>query len=124
MLEYLLEDTTRRFAIGILDKQGTAGESISIWLDNGRLTLAQARAIAGHWKADRHAGRDPMAEREARLAALRTAEEAQRGVLGSVAPCRVHDLRRTLIARLPDRSATTNCCSMPSCITCKSSVRR
>ncbi len=55
MIEYLLEDTTRRFAIGILDKQGTAGESISIWLDNGRLTLAQARAIAGHWKADRHA---------------------------------------------------------------------
>jgi len=78
VIEYLFEGTRRRFTIGILDKQGAAGESISSWLDNGRLTLAQARAIAGQWKADRHAGRDPIAERESRLAALRAAEEAQR----------------------------------------------
>jgi hypothetical protein len=78
VIAYLFEGTRRRFTIGILDKQGAAGESISSWLDNGRLTLAQARAIAGQWKADRHAGRDLMAEREACLAALRIAEEAQR----------------------------------------------
>ena len=73
MIEYLFEGKRRRFTIGILDKQGAAGESISSWLDNGRLTLAQARAIAGQWKADRLAGRDPIAEREARLSALRVA---------------------------------------------------
>lgn len=77
MIEYVFEGKRRRFTIGILDKQGAAGESISSWLDNGRLSLAQARAIAGQWKADRQAGRDPIAELDARLNARRAAEDAQ-----------------------------------------------
>ncbi|MGH8635877.1 MAG: Arm DNA-binding domain-containing protein [Burkholderiales bacterium] len=46
VIEYLFEGARRKFTIGILDKLGAAGESISSWLDNGRLSLAQARAIA------------------------------------------------------------------------------
>lgn len=57
--EYLFARRRRKYTIGILDKDGAGGESISSWLDNGRLSLAQARAIAGQWKADRRAGRDP-----------------------------------------------------------------
>jgi hypothetical protein len=52
--------------------------SISSRLDNGRLSVAQARAIAGQWKADRRAGRDSIAKWDARLDTHRTAEEAQR----------------------------------------------
>ncbi|MCC6531278.1 MAG: hypothetical protein IT531_01900 [Burkholderiales bacterium] len=78
MIEHLFEGARRKFTIGILDKLGAAGESISSWLDNGRLTLAQARAIAGQWEADRQAGRDPIAEWEARLGARRAADEEQR----------------------------------------------
>jgi len=47
-------------------------------LNNGRLSLAQARAIAGQWKADRRAGRDPIAEWEARRNAHEAAERATR----------------------------------------------
>jgi len=47
MIEYLFGVKRRRFTTGILDTQGAAGESISSWLDNGRLSLAQACAIAG-----------------------------------------------------------------------------
>ena len=66
MIEYLFEGARRKYTIGVLDKVGATGESISSWLDHGRLTHAQARAIAGQWKADRQAGRDPIAELEAR----------------------------------------------------------
>jgi len=81
VIEYLFEGTRRKFTIGILDKRGAAGESISSWLANGRLSLAQARAIAGQWKADRQAGRDPIAELDARLDARRAVEDVQRKVL-------------------------------------------
>ena len=47
LIDYLFEGSRRKVTIGILDKQGAPGDSISAWLDNGRLSLAQARAIAG-----------------------------------------------------------------------------
>jgi len=90
VIEYLFEGIRRKFTIGILDKQGAAGESISSWLANGRLSLAQARAIAGQWKADRLAGRDPIAELDARLDARRAAEDVQ---LKAIASCAISRAR-------------------------------
>ena len=78
MIEYLFEGARRKYTIGVLDKVGATGESISSWLDHGRLTLAQARAIAGQWKADRQAGRDPIAELKAWRDAREAAEQAKR----------------------------------------------
>ena len=48
MIEYLFEGKRRRFTIGILDKQGAAGESISSWLANGRSTLARLAPMLAH----------------------------------------------------------------------------
>src|SRR5207244_8773584 len=48
------------------------------WLEHGQLSLAQARAVAGKWKGDRRAARDPVAEWEGRLTAKRAALEAVR----------------------------------------------
>jgi integrase len=78
MIDDLFEGKGRRFTIGILDKQRAAGERISSWLENGRLSLAQARAIAGQWKADRLGGRDQIAEWEAQNKAKREALESRR----------------------------------------------
>lgn len=76
VIEYLFEGARRKYTIGVLDKAGATGESISSWLDNGRFT--QARAIAVQWKADRQAGRDPIAELAARRAAHEAAEQVRR----------------------------------------------
>ena len=60
-IEYLFNGARRKATIGILDKQGAEGESISGWLDNGRLSLAQARAIAVSGK--RSVARDAIQSR-------------------------------------------------------------
>jgi len=77
-VEFTFQSRRRKFVIGTYDAAGATGQSISAWLAHGRLSLAQARAIAGHRKADRHAGHDPVAELEARLAKNRAEEEAAR----------------------------------------------
>jgi len=84
IVEYLFEGKRRRSMIGFLDKQGAASESISSWLHHGRLSLAQASAIAGEWKADRRAGRDPIAAWEAHLTARHAVEEAQRQAIATL----------------------------------------
>jgi integrase len=81
LIEYVVNGVRRKVTIGAFDKQGALGESTSGWLDDGRLSLAQARAIAGQWKTDRLAGRDPAADREAQLAARKAAEAAQRAAM-------------------------------------------
>lgn len=78
VVEYEFEARRRKYTIGIFDRNGAPGESITTWLANGRLSLAQARAIAGQWRADRRAGRDPVAEWERRLAEQRAKAEAAR----------------------------------------------
>ena len=71
VIEYEFGAKRRKYTIGIYDPAGAPNESITAWLRHARLSLAQARAIAGQWKADRRAGRDPVAEWEARLATER-----------------------------------------------------
>ena len=71
VIEYEFQLRRRKYTIGVFDTAGAAGESITAWLQHGRLSLAQARGIAGHWKSDRMAGRDPIAEWESRLATER-----------------------------------------------------
>lgn len=69
MIEYLFEGRRRKYTIGILDKDGAGGESISSWLDNGRLSLAQARdrrpvegGPNGRARSDRRVGSAPIRE--------------------------------------------------------------
>jgi hypothetical protein len=69
VIEYLFEGARRKFTIGILDRLGAAGESISSWLDNGRLTLAQARdrrpvegGSASGTRSDRRVGGTPRSK--------------------------------------------------------------
>jgi hypothetical protein len=45
---------------------------------HGRLSLTQARAIAGNWKNTRRAGHDPAAEWETLLARERKAEATRK----------------------------------------------
>jgi integrase len=78
VVEYEFAARRRKYTIGVLDTTGAPGESITAWLAHGRLSLAQARAIAGQWKAERRAGRDPVPEWEARLAKQRAELEAAR----------------------------------------------
>ena len=76
LIEYTFGSARRKYTIGVYDKAGAKGESITEWLRAGRQSLAQARAIAGMWKMTRRAGHDPIVEWEAQLAAeQREAEE-------------------------------------------------
>ena len=93
VIEDIFQARRRKCKLGVFDAVGGPGESITAWLAHGRLSLAQARAIAGQWRADRRAGRDPVAEWEARLAAKRAedaaahkaaAAEAQKPTVGEV----------------------------------------
>jgi len=76
IIEYEFQPRRRKCTLGVFDPVGAPDQSITAWLTHGRLSLAQARAIAGQWKADRRAGRDPVAERETRLAEKRAKDEA------------------------------------------------
>ncbi len=78
VIEYEFKGKRRKPAIGMYDREGASGESITAWLEDGRLSLAQARAIAAAWRTDRRAGRDPFAEWEASLAAKAAAAESTR----------------------------------------------
>ena len=78
LVEYEFQTQRRKYTIGVFDTAGAPGQSITAWLEHGRLPLSQARAIAGQWKSDRRAGRDPAAAWEARLAAQKAQEEATR----------------------------------------------
>jgi integrase len=78
VVEYEFRGIRRKPTIGVFSPAGALGESITDWLDYGRLSLAQARSIAAQWKQDRRGGRDPVAEWEARLSQRRAQEEAVR----------------------------------------------
>lgn len=68
ILDYEFRGKRRKPTIGSFDSNGAPGESISEWLRHGRLSIAQARSIAGNWKAARRAGHDAYVEWEAQLA--------------------------------------------------------
>jgi integrase len=78
VVEYEFQARRRKYTIGVFDAKGGPGESITAWLEHGRLSLSQARAIAGQWKYDRRAGRDPVSEWGTRLAANMAAQEVAR----------------------------------------------
>ena len=70
LIEYEFKGTRRKYTIGVHDSKVSApGESISDWLRHGRLTLTQARSIAGAWKAARRGGHDPISEWDGQLTA-------------------------------------------------------
>lgn len=84
VVEYQFMGRRTKYTIGQHDRNGAPGDSLEDWLRHGRLSLTQARAIAGEWKQARKAGHDPAAEWEDKLAteraaaaALRAAEEAE-----------------------------------------------
>lgn len=75
-VEYIFNGARTKYTIGAYDREAVPGESITEWLRHGRLSLAQARAIAGNRKDARRAGHDPAAEWESLLAQERAAEAA------------------------------------------------
>lgn len=78
LIEYEFSGRRTKYTIGVYDREGAPGDSIPDWLRHGRLSLTQARAIAGNWKDARRAGHDPAAEWEALLAREREAEAVRK----------------------------------------------
>jgi hypothetical protein len=78
LIEYEFGGKRRKYTIGAYSREGAPGDSLPEWLRHGRLSLSQARAIAGNWKDARRAGHDPVAEWEAQLAREREAEAAKK----------------------------------------------
>ena len=81
VIEYEFNGVRTKYTIGGYSRNGAAGESISEWLRNGQQSLAQARSIAGNWKAARRAGHNPVAEWEALLSQEREAEAIRLALL-------------------------------------------
>lgn len=84
VVEYQFMGRRTKYTIGQHDRNGAPGNNLEDWLRHGRLSLTQARAIAGEWKQARKAGHDPAAEwqdkldaEQAAAAALRAADEAE-----------------------------------------------
>jgi len=67
IVEYEFKGERRKYTLGSYMSNDAPGIGIEQWLRHGRLSLSQARTIAGEWKAARSAGRDPVAEWEAQL---------------------------------------------------------
>lgn len=78
LIEYEFSGSRTKYTIGVYEREGAPGDSIPDWLRHGRLSLTQARAIAGNWKDARRAGHDPAAEWEALLAREREAEATRK----------------------------------------------
>jgi len=78
VVEYQFMGKRTKYTIGQYDRNGSTGNDLEDWLRHGRLSLTQARAIAGEWKQARKAGHDPAAEWEDKLAVEQAAEAALR----------------------------------------------
>jgi integrase len=83
VVEYEFKGERRKYTIGLYVPNGAPGASIGQWLRHGRLSLTQARAIAGEWKAARRAGHDPVIEWEAQLASERAEEVARESAIAA-----------------------------------------
>ncbi len=77
VVEYEFKGARQKYTIGVYDRGGAPGESITAWLEAGRLSLTQARSIAGKWKTDRRSGHDPIAKWESALASKEAKKVAQ-----------------------------------------------
>lgn len=85
IVEYEFKGERRKFTVGLYVRTGAPGASIGEWLRHGRLSLTQARAIAGEWKAARRAGHDPVMEWEALLASEHADETAREAAIAAEA---------------------------------------
>jgi len=47
LVEYVLNGERTKYTIGVYDREGAPGQSITEWLRYGRLSSTQAHAIAG-----------------------------------------------------------------------------
>jgi integrase len=77
VVEYVFQGRRTKYTIGGYVREGAPGNSIPEWLRHGQQSLAQARSIAGAWKAARRGGHNPAAEWDALLAGERQAEAAK-----------------------------------------------
>jgi Arm DNA-binding domain len=83
VIEYDFKGERRKYTIGLYVPTGAPGASIGQWLRHGRLSLTQARAIAGEWKAARRGGHDPVIEWEAQLEGERAEEVARANAIAA-----------------------------------------
>ena len=77
IIDYLVRGVRRKINLGNYDPKGGKAENVDGLLDDGRLSLAQARFVADTWKALRRTGRDPAADRETDKTATAAAQAAE-----------------------------------------------
>jgi len=77
VVEFELNGKRTKRTIGNYDVNGCKAETIDDLLDDGLLSLAQARNIAASWKQTRRAGRDPVIQWDSRIAAKNAAISAE-----------------------------------------------
>jgi integrase len=77
IIDYVVNGKRRKISIGDYDPRGGSAETVDALVAGARLSLAQARYVAGAWKALRRDGRDPAAERDAAKAAAGLAASAE-----------------------------------------------
>ena len=101
IIEYEFKGERRKFTVGLYVRAGAPGASIGEWLRHARVSLTQARAIAGEWKAARRAGHDPVIEWEAQLASER-AERIRREaeIVAAANQPTVHDAADQFMAKI------------------------
>lgn len=79
VIEYLLDGKRIKFTAGVYSKAGApTGGGVESWLQHGRLSLGQARAIASEWKVARRAGHCPVTQWKAKLEAEAANLEAEK----------------------------------------------
>jgi len=67
VVEFEFKGARQKYTIGVYDRGGLPGESITARLAAGHPSLTQARSIAGKWKTDRRSGHDSIAKWESVL---------------------------------------------------------
>lgn len=85
VIEYLFNGKRTKYTIGAYDTTSAPGDSIKEWLSHGRVSLTQARSIAGNWKSARLGGHDPVVEWEEHLAKIRSEREAHEAAIAAEA---------------------------------------
>lgn len=76
-IDYLFKGHRRKVVIGIYDPIGGDAQSIDGLLDEGVMSLSQARLIAIEWKKSRRAGRDPAEERREAKSEIEAIKQAE-----------------------------------------------
>lgn len=100
-IEYEFKGKRTKYTIGTYHTTGSPGDSITEWLKHGRLSLTQARSIAGNWKAARRGGHDPAAEWEIKLAIeIAEKEKTEAAIVAEANQPTVHDVIQMFMLRI------------------------